>query len=303
MEAVGAPGEGDSSGMGAAGPICGDEEASGGDHATAGHNPAVCGGDCGSGVVLLFLDEIDALAGARGSSSMHEATRRTLSVLLRKIDGFEADDAIVVIGATNRWAPKGAGGSALYDRHGLKLRHRAKRSALSGVAKPVPGSMAPPPSLPWISQAARPRLGPPLALRRGHPLPAAIDHRASRHLWPIRKAAAARQSRASRNGIRRVEREEHSRCLQIDRAQVGLQDHPRLDAQPQPATRGGVHDRHRGKAALCRGCPRGDCKGRRRSIDALRRAAKKCRCSTISAPRSRPCALRATAPRYVGSSL
>eukprot|EP00967_Tisochrysis_lutea_P115732 scaffold185667_cov27-Tisochrysis_lutea.AAC.1 len=60
-------------------------------------------GEAGSGRrVLLFLDEIDALAGARDSKSMHEATRRTLSVLLRKIDGFEADDGVVVIGATNR---------------------------------------------------------------------------------------------------------------------------------------------------------------------------------------------------------
>eukprot|EP00965_Chrysotila_dentata_P172920 5706736-Pleurochrysis_carterae.AAC.1 len=32
-----------------------------------------------SPAVLLFLDEIDALAGSRENASMHEATRRTLS--------------------------------------------------------------------------------------------------------------------------------------------------------------------------------------------------------------------------------
>jgi hypothetical protein len=96
---------------------------SGGEVVSTGHTTAVCrpagevtvqtpaapgqqdsSGPAGGGVVLLFLDEIDALAGARGSNSMHEATRRSLSVLLRKIDGFEADEAIVVIGATNRSA-------------------------------------------------------------------------------------------------------------------------------------------------------------------------------------------------------
>lgn len=39
---------------------------------------------------VVFLDEVDALATARGDG-MHEATRRTLGVLLRHMDGFDAN--------------------------------------------------------------------------------------------------------------------------------------------------------------------------------------------------------------------
>lgn len=51
--------------------------------------------------VILFLDEIDSLAGSR-EEGMIEATRRILSVLLRKIDGFENNQKTLTIGATNR---------------------------------------------------------------------------------------------------------------------------------------------------------------------------------------------------------
>jgi len=51
--------------------------------------------------VILFLDEIDSLAGSR-EEGLLEATRRILSVLLRKIDGFETRDGVLTIGATNR---------------------------------------------------------------------------------------------------------------------------------------------------------------------------------------------------------
>jgi hypothetical protein len=50
---------------------------------------------------ILFLDEIDSLAGSR-DSNMFEATRRVLSVLLRKLDGIEAAANTITIGATNR---------------------------------------------------------------------------------------------------------------------------------------------------------------------------------------------------------
>lgn len=53
------------------------------------------------GEAIIFIDEIDSLATAR-SGDMHEATRRVLSVLLRKIEGFENKDRTIVIGATNR---------------------------------------------------------------------------------------------------------------------------------------------------------------------------------------------------------
>ena len=50
---------------------------------------------------VVFLDEVDALAQARGGE-MHEATRRLLSVLLRRIDGLDSDGRTVVVAATNR---------------------------------------------------------------------------------------------------------------------------------------------------------------------------------------------------------
>jgi len=53
------------------------------------------------GNALIFLDEIDSLATSR-EKDLYEATRRVLSVLLRKIDGFEPNDKTVLIGATNR---------------------------------------------------------------------------------------------------------------------------------------------------------------------------------------------------------
>ena len=50
---------------------------------------------------VVFLDELDSLATSRGTD-MHEATRRTLGVLLRHMDGFDVSKKSVIIGATNR---------------------------------------------------------------------------------------------------------------------------------------------------------------------------------------------------------
>ena len=59
------------------------------------------------GSTVIFLDEIDALAQSRdsgggGGGGMHEATRRSLSVLLRRLDGFDSNKSTVLIAATNR---------------------------------------------------------------------------------------------------------------------------------------------------------------------------------------------------------
>lgn len=51
--------------------------------------------------LILFLDEIDALAPSR-NEKLFEASRRLLSVLLRKIDGLETLGNIITVGATNR---------------------------------------------------------------------------------------------------------------------------------------------------------------------------------------------------------
>ncbi len=53
------------------------------------------------GGAILFLDEIDSLAGSR-EQNMFEATRRVLSVLLRKLDGIDSSGKTITIGATNR---------------------------------------------------------------------------------------------------------------------------------------------------------------------------------------------------------
>jgi len=50
---------------------------------------------------IIFIDEIDSLAGTR-DANMFEATRRVLSVLLRRLDGIGAVERTLTIGATNR---------------------------------------------------------------------------------------------------------------------------------------------------------------------------------------------------------
>lgn len=50
---------------------------------------------------IIFIDEIDALATSR-EGGIHEASRRILSTLLRKIDSFESDGEVLLICATNR---------------------------------------------------------------------------------------------------------------------------------------------------------------------------------------------------------
>eukprot|EP00943_MAST-04B_sp_MAST-4B-sp1_P005712 g5712.t1 len=55
------------------------------------------------GDAILFIDEVDALATSRNDTGMHEATRRLLSVLLRRIDGFQKEGRnTLTICATNR---------------------------------------------------------------------------------------------------------------------------------------------------------------------------------------------------------
>lgn len=50
---------------------------------------------------IIFFDEIDSVAGQRGDES-HEASRRVVAQLLALMDGFTADQNVVVIAATNR---------------------------------------------------------------------------------------------------------------------------------------------------------------------------------------------------------
>ncbi len=50
---------------------------------------------------IIFFDEIDAIASRRDDDS-HEASRRVVAQLLTLMDGFNADDNVVVVAATNR---------------------------------------------------------------------------------------------------------------------------------------------------------------------------------------------------------
>jgi len=51
---------------------------------------------------VVFIDEIDAIGGARGTGDGNSEREQTLNELLVQMDGFSATDAIVVIAATNR---------------------------------------------------------------------------------------------------------------------------------------------------------------------------------------------------------
>jgi SpoVK/Ycf46/Vps4 family AAA+-type ATPase len=68
---------------------------------------------------ILFIDEVDALATSRDSGNMHEATRRILSVLLSKVEGFASERRTTLICATNRRQDLD---SALLSRFDLSLR-------------------------------------------------------------------------------------------------------------------------------------------------------------------------------------
>jgi len=53
------------------------------------------------GKAIIFIDEIDAIAASR-DNDLHEASRRILSTLLRKIDSFESTTDVLLVCATNR---------------------------------------------------------------------------------------------------------------------------------------------------------------------------------------------------------
>jgi len=51
---------------------------------------------------IIFIDEVDSLlSGSRRGSSEHSSSRATINQVLSEMDGFEKNDNILVIGATN----------------------------------------------------------------------------------------------------------------------------------------------------------------------------------------------------------
>lgn len=69
---------------------------------------------------IIFIDEIDALATSRENASMHEATRRVLSIVLQKIEGFSKKGKSVMICATNRKSDLDA---ALISRFDMSIKY------------------------------------------------------------------------------------------------------------------------------------------------------------------------------------
>lgn len=87
---------------------------------------------------MIFIDEIDGLVGSRDNPQMHEATRRLLSVILQRVEGFASDMVVakktqngelqgggkghrnVLICATNRKSDLDA---ALLSRFDLTVRY------------------------------------------------------------------------------------------------------------------------------------------------------------------------------------
>ena len=49
----------------------------------------------------MFIDELDAVGGARVASSVHPYSRMTLNQLLVEMDGYKELEGVVIIGATN----------------------------------------------------------------------------------------------------------------------------------------------------------------------------------------------------------
>ena len=72
-----------------------------------------------SGGAIIFIDEIDAFASSRDGKDINEATKKVLSVLLQKIEGFSSTGKSILICATNRKADLD---SALISRFDLSIK-------------------------------------------------------------------------------------------------------------------------------------------------------------------------------------
>lgn len=51
---------------------------------------------------IIFIDEIDSFASTRENASIHEETRRMLSLLLQRLEGFQGKGRALLVCATNR---------------------------------------------------------------------------------------------------------------------------------------------------------------------------------------------------------
>jgi len=51
---------------------------------------------------VIFIDEIDSVGGKRSSSEMHPYANQTINQLLTEMDGFQSNEGVIVLGATNK---------------------------------------------------------------------------------------------------------------------------------------------------------------------------------------------------------
>jgi ATP-dependent 26S proteasome regulatory subunit len=69
---------------------------------------------------VIFIDEVDGLAGSRDSGGMHEATRRLLTTILQRVEGFHGKSKSLLVCATNRKQDLDA---ALLSRFDLSIHY------------------------------------------------------------------------------------------------------------------------------------------------------------------------------------
>ena len=51
---------------------------------------------------VIFIDEIDSVGSTRTNSAVHPHANQTINQLLAEMDGFQRNEGVIVVGATNR---------------------------------------------------------------------------------------------------------------------------------------------------------------------------------------------------------
>ncbi len=51
---------------------------------------------------VIFIDEIDSVGSKRTNSMIHPHANQTINQLLAEMDGFQKNEGVIVLGATNR---------------------------------------------------------------------------------------------------------------------------------------------------------------------------------------------------------